>query len=101
MISIVYGICGTVFVVLLAWIIRNKYKAEQFRKKRNAYVNGLRIGGTVSDEYKKYFTINEERYLRSFGTLYRYVSGVIHLKKYDYTIIVHNNIVKELIKKLR
>jgi hypothetical protein len=101
MISIMYGVCGTALVVLLAWIIRNKYMAEQFRQKRNAYVNSLYLGKFVTDEYRKYFTTTNERYETVMGLQLRYVSGVIHLKNHDYTIKIHNDVVKELRKTLR
>jgi len=97
----VYGVCGISLLAVLVYAIRKKYKAEKFRQKRNAYVNNLRIGGTVTDEYRKYFTITNERYENMLGMQFRYVAGVIHLKNHDYTIRIHNNVVKELQKTLR
>jgi len=97
-INVKYRPCMTCFRI---HPLSNFYQLVNNTQKRNAYVNNLRIGGTVTDEYRKYFTITNERYENMLGMQFRYVAGVIHLKNHDYTIRIHNNVVKELQKTLR
>jgi len=95
----VYIVCGVILSILA--YIRKRYYENVFRLKRNAYVNSLTLGCTVTDEFRKYFTITNERYEQIMGTQFRSISGVIHLKNHDYKIRIHNNVVKELQKVLR